>query len=136
MADFITVNKMEEDVLIEFYHCKSSKGENPGDRVEDVYEVCGQSVKCTIYTRPSKLFERINRRFTDKKGASIFLKGDIELFRSLVCEVPPATITFKIIAVQPGISADSITEKLGNVLGSVDDYLIRERHDHFYVMGS
>jgi superfamily II DNA or RNA helicase len=136
VADFIAISKGGEDVLIEFYHCKSTKSENPGDRVDDVYEVCGQSVKCTIYTRPSKLFERINRRFTDKKGASTFIKGDIELFRNLVCEVPPATITFKIIAVQPGISADSITEKLGNVLGAVDDYLVRERHEHFYVMGS
>ncbi|MDI4636913.1 MULTISPECIES: DEAD/DEAH box helicase [Halomonadaceae] len=136
VADFITITQNSKGVLIEFYHCKSTKGENPGDRVDDVYEVCGQSVKCTIYTRPSKLFERINRRFTDKKGASTFLKGDIGLFRSLVCEVPPATITFKVVAVQPGISAGSITEKLGNVLGSVDDYLIRERHEHFYVMGS
>lgn len=136
VADFITVNKDGESVLIEFYHCKSTKGNNPGDRVDDVYEVCGQSIKCTIYTRPSKLFERINRRFSDKKGASTFLKGDIELFRSLVCEVPPAAITFKIIAVQPGISANSITEKLGNILGAVDDYLVRERHEHFYIMGS
>ncbi|WP_394171205.1 DEAD/DEAH box helicase [Saccharospirillum alexandrii] len=136
VADFITVKQYSEEVVVEFYHCKSTKGINPGDRVDDVYEVCGQSVKCTIYTRPSKLFERINRRFTERKGASTFLKGDIEVFRSLVCEVPPASITFRVIAVQPGISANSITEKLGNVLGSVDDYLIRERHKHFCVMGS
>jgi superfamily II DNA or RNA helicase len=136
VADFITIKKVSEKVLIEFYHCKSTKSNTPGDRVDDVYEVCGQSIKSTIYTRPSKLFERINRRFTDRKGASTFLSGGIDLFRSLVCEVPAATITFKIIAVQPGISANSITEKLGNVLGAVDDYLIRERHEHFFIMGS
>ena len=136
VADFITIKQEDERILIEFYHCKSTKSSTPGDRVDDVYEVCGQSVKCTIYTRPSKLFDRISRRYSEKKGRSTFLNGDIELFRKLVCETPPATITFKIIAVQPGISADSITEKIGNILGAVDDYLVKERHDHFFIMGS
>ncbi|MBB6522281.1 DEAD/DEAH box helicase [Pseudoteredinibacter isoporae] len=136
IADFITVNRQDEGVLIEFYHCKKAGGLKPGDRVEDAYEVCGQSIKCTIYTRPSKLFERINYRFNERKGACTFIKGDLDTLRKLVCEVPPATITFRIIAVQPGISADSITGKLGNILASVDDYLIRERHDHFRILGS
>ncbi len=136
IADFIAVETIDSGILVKFYHCKKSGGLLPGDRVDDVYEVCGQSVKCTIYTRPSKLFERISYRFTEKKGMSTFLKGDLENLRQLICDKPPATIFFRIIAVQPGISPTSISGKLGNILASVDDYLVRERHEHFHVMGS
>ena len=136
IADFISVNKQEDTVLVKFYHCKKAGGSKPGDRVEDAYGVCGQSIKCTIFTRPSKLFERISNRFNGRKGESTFIKGNLELLRSLICETPPASIKFSIIAVQPGISAESITPKVSNILASVDDYLIREVHSHFEILGS
>jgi superfamily II DNA or RNA helicase len=136
IADFIAVQSNQDNVLVKFYHCKKSGGVSAGNRVEDAYEVCGQSIKCTIYTRPSKLFQRISYRFTEKKGMALFIKGDLETLRGYLCDTPPAKISFRIIAVQPGISRESITEKLGNILASVDDYLVRDRHDHFHIMGS
>lgn len=89
VADFITVQSDQERVLVEFYHCKKSGGMSAGDRVEDAYEVCGQSVKCTIYTRPSKLFQRISYRYTQKKGEALFIKGNLETLRGYLCDTPP-----------------------------------------------
>jgi len=55
MADFVLVREESESIQVEFYHCKGAGGPNVGNRVGDFYEVCGQSVKSSIYTSLSAL---------------------------------------------------------------------------------
>ncbi|MHA1216763.1 MAG: DEAD/DEAH box helicase, partial [Candidatus Thorarchaeota archaeon] len=45
VADFIRLRVTDHGGEVEFYHVKSSSGDAPGDRVSDVYEVCGQVVR-------------------------------------------------------------------------------------------
>lgn len=55
IADFLTAKIYEKHITIQLYHCKGAGGESPGDRVGDVYEVCGQVVKSTLWTELKRL---------------------------------------------------------------------------------
>lgn len=47
IADYIAVFESPEQVRVQLFHCKSAdKFPIPGDRVEELYEVIGQAVKC------------------------------------------------------------------------------------------
>ena len=40
---------MENEIHFEFYHCKYAHGNNPGGRLSDLYEVCGQAYLLDTY---------------------------------------------------------------------------------------
>ena len=44
LADFLTLASRVDDVLATLFHCKASSPRNPGERVDDLYEVCAQAV--------------------------------------------------------------------------------------------
>lgn len=136
IADFITISKSNHLLDVNFYHCKASGGDKPGDRVDDLYEVCGQSVKCLIFMRPSKLYEKIKYRFENNKGVAKFISGDIELLKDLLLNNPPVFIKFNIVVVQPGIDSTNISPKQSNILAATDDYLKRDIIQNFYIWGS
>ena len=47
---------------IKFYHCKKQNGPEPQCSIEDIYEVCGQAVKSTIWTNRKLLFKQLVTR--------------------------------------------------------------------------
>ena len=47
---------------IKFYHCKKQSGTEPQCSIEDIYEVCGQAVKSTIWTNKKLLFKQLVAR--------------------------------------------------------------------------
>ena len=55
-ADFMTVVRSPEgEPVISLYHCKGSGGSKPGDRVDDLFEVCGQAIKSTKWRNKRRL---------------------------------------------------------------------------------
>lgn len=120
-ADFVAFKRREDDGIdVLLYHCKGSSGDKPGNRVGDVYEVCGQAVKCVIFCDLPRLVARLAGRFNRKSGMAQFIKGDLAQLKALA-RVRPST--FQMIVVQPGVSRGNIEQRLSEVLGAADAHL-------------
>jgi superfamily II DNA or RNA helicase len=120
-ADFVAFKRREDGGIdVKLYHCKGSSGAEPGNRVGDVYEVCGQAVKCVIFCDLPRMVGRLAGRFSRKSGMAQFIKGDIDQLKALSRTRP---FTFQMIVVQPGISQMNIESKLSEVLGAANAHL-------------
>ena len=121
-ADFILMEESTNEIMIELYHVKGAGSDKIGDRVGDVYEVCGQAIKCLIWTRSKDtILSKLRMRTKAKPEKYIF--GDFEAMNGILDK--KKALKFKIIIVQPGISQSSISNKLGTLLAATDDYLRR-----------
>ncbi|MEZ4938765.1 MAG: DEAD/DEAH box helicase family protein [Crocinitomicaceae bacterium] len=68
VADFITLKSDTNSILVELYHVKGAGGAKPGDRVNDIYEVCGQAIKSLIWTKNKQIFlNKLKQRVKQKK---------------------------------------------------------------------
>lgn len=122
IADYITV-KVDSDIIrVTFYHAKASSGTDPGHRVEDLYEVCGQAVKSVQWLKLPNLFAQILER---KKA--VFISGTREDFEEFTSHFQnqPKIDEFKIIIVQPGISKAEVNPRMLEILAAADDYVRR-----------
>ena len=102
--------------------------------MDDVYEVCGQTVKSLIWVSINKLLARISDR-NSRRTDSTFLKGSKSELRMLVGKSKSMPVRFEIVAVQPGISQRKLPERMAYVLAAADDY-IRPQCDALRVMAS
>ena len=126
MADFVTLTKSNDDVMVTMYHVKGSGGNAPGDRVDDAYEVCGQVVKCLIWLKTKALLrKRILERIDRQCGESRLLKGSRNDVMNILADDLLVNLGYRIVVVQPGIPAASISEKIGHVLAAASDYVRR-----------
>ena len=120
-ADFITFSRPAEGVEVRFYHCKSSGGASPGNRVGDVYEVCGQAVKGLIWCDLRRLVARLLQRSRNGTGQAKFIRGD-EVLLATLANVAPAS--FEMVVVQPGIANAKPEQKIAEVLASANSYVV------------
>jgi hypothetical protein len=119
---------------LDLYHCKGSGGPNPGDRVGDVYEVCGQVVKSfNLIDNEEDLLKHVQRRVG---SGSRFVKGDIGLFEKLINQRGSRTLTYRFVIVQPGISKSQIGEDGCSVLAAADGYVLSIGAAKLIVLGS
>jgi len=120
-ADFVTFKARDDGgVDVRFYHCKGASGDAPGNRVADVYEVCGQAVKGFIWCDLRRLVKQLTSRFGRKTGMAQFIRGDEAQLKALAAAKPQ---TFQMIVVQPGIARGAIEPKLAEVLGAATAHL-------------
>ena len=49
-ADIVSIEETAETITIYLWHCKFAGGETAGERVDDLYEVCGQAEKSVKWT--------------------------------------------------------------------------------------
>jgi hypothetical protein len=61
------------------FHCTASSARNPGERVDDLYEVCGQAVKPAQWLDCKLMLGRLEERAAP---ASIFLRRNMEQART------------------------------------------------------
>ena len=133
IADFITINESSNRVFVTLYHIKGSGGANAGDRVNDVYEVCMQAVKSQSWTPNKNSFTKKVFDRTDGKPNK-FLVGNKHLFSQLMNK--QKLIVFSFVIVQPGISADSISDRISYILAATDDSLTTNGYEPLKVLGS
>lgn len=142
IADIITVKQYEEHISIQLYHLKFAKSGTMSHRVDDLYEVCGQTVKSVIwkFKESKEFFEHLLRRETKKrKGKScsrieLGTKDKISYFKEVAKKGYP--IVFEIFIVQPGLSSDSPTNEQLSLLGVVASYLKSKANIPLTVIGS
>jgi len=128
-ADVITIKKGKKEISVEFYHCKFSKEKTPGNRLEDLYQVCGQAQKSIHWMEsPIELFNHLFRRDPKTikgKSASRFERGTpekLEIIKKM--SHSDLEVTLSIFIVQPGISKKQIGRKQLELLGVTENYLM------------
>jgi superfamily II DNA or RNA helicase len=121
MADFLTVGIQNDTVIVKLLHVKGSGGAQPGNRVDDVYEVCGQVVKSLIWLRtPKQLLKKIQVR---RAKGSPWIKGTDQRLIQIFDQGVQLGFQLHIGLVQPGISKANLPERMGEVLASARAHL-------------
>lgn len=131
-ADFIVGQTEPGDRLaISLYHCKGAGGPVSGERVDDVYELAGQSVKSARFQRKDDLLRHIDRRTQVRRnqGHSPFLVGGRDDALNLIRAYDPISITLAVYAVQPGLSAGGLAETVRAVMAAANDSLTSQGVD-------
>ncbi|SHK52712.1 hypothetical protein SAMN02745194_05094, partial [Roseomonas rosea] len=133
-ADFVTMSRSGDGgVNVTFYHCKGSSGPSAGNRVGDVYEVCGQAVKGLVWCDIDRLVNRLEERKQRSRGQAQFIRGDLNLLRAMRARRP---VRFSMVVVQPGITGGGLEQKIAEVLAAASGHLVRAGHNELVVWGS
>lgn len=123
-ADFIVGQTLPGGRLgVSLYHCKGAGGQPSGERVDDVYELVGQSVKSVRYQRKETLLDHMERRTLVKDNGrySRFLSGDRDATLLAVRNRQPIDIQLNVIAVQPGLSAAVLADRVKAIMAAAND---------------
>ena len=118
IADFVTLETRTDDCLVSLFHCKGSSEPQPGERVADLYEVCGQAIKSARWIDRRLMAEGLHRR--NARG-SAFLRGTYEAFA--LCLSGDFPLSLQITLVQPGLSKAQSLTRAGPLLAAVDDFV-------------
>jgi hypothetical protein len=135
VADFVAVySEPSGRTRVELYHCKAAKSlPVPGDRVQDVYEVAGQAIKCLRLTRLGALRAHLRRRaLRTALGARRLVRGNLGLVDQLLADA--VAIAFTISIVQPGVGAEP-GAAISHLLASANAYLVGGQAGELRVIG-
>lgn len=135
IADFIALEETAAGQHVKMYHCKKSGAAQPGDRVDDLYEVAGQAVKSSMWLRPDELLEQLRYR-ASLPSIIGYLKGDEATASRLLGPEARRDLQFEIYIVQPGIHRDGRAERISQLLAAVDGHLLQGGVDRFGVICS
>lgn len=143
-SDIIAIKGYESEhnkLIFELYHCKFSSKEEPGGRLKDLYEVCGQAQRSYHWRHNAmELLNHMNRRNSNRLAQgnpTRFEKGgDHELLiiqnmlLSNYCD-----IEFHIYVVQPGIDKSKLdnNSEMLSLLGATD-LLLKRTGNEFYII--
>lgn len=141
-ADVITikVDDRRKIIDVEFYHCKFSGEENPGARVDDLYQVCGQSQKSIRWLINSReLFLHMPRREEKRRlegEATRIEVGDSDIIDEIFEKSSIYKTELKIFMVQPGLSKAKASEEQLELLAVTESYLKETYRIPFTVIAS
>ena len=135
IADYIAITGTERGVTVSFYHCKASGSARAGARVADLYEVCGQSVKSSMWMKHEALLNRFGHRamLSSIRG---YVRGDINTARELLRGDRRLPVEFEIFVVQPGVSSAGRSPEVSQLLAATNHYLVQGGIDRFRVLSS
>ena len=138
-ADLIAMREESKDsILIRLIHCKYSSEDNPGARITDIYELCGQAQKSIKWKHCGMAFfaDHIKRRESqwqvDRK--SRFIKGDFKDLVKIKKKARHSKIIFEIFIVQPGLSKAKVSEDILQLIGGTELYLKKTADAEFKVI--
>ena len=135
IADFITLDETDAGSRVKMYHCKASGAAQAGNRVDDLYEVCGQSVKSSVWIRTDQLLSRLKHRST-LPSVTGFIRGDEDAAARILAVQARQQTQFEIHIVQPSVLCQGRTENISNLLAATRDYLLNGGIEVFGVIGS
>lgn len=127
VADIVAIRKQGDELHVMLTHCKFSSEDDPGGRVADFYEVCGQAQRSTaarahVPTMFRKLIRRERHR-VQKYERHGFEVGDIETLYGLQDDAHRLTPVFTIAIAQPGLSKAKASDNLLQLLASTELYV-------------
>lgn len=139
VADLLFVRRDEGKLIIVLAHCKFSGGDEPGARVGDLYEVCGQAAKCHKAKSDVELtLRRAIRREVSRraKGRDGVLTGTLDLLRDIHDQCWRLDPDVTVVVAQPGLSAAAMSGAQSELLGCIDLYLSETYGSRFRVLCS
>ena len=126
-ADVVAVRREGIFLHVDLYHCKFAKDGTVGLRVEDLYQVCGQTQKSIRWRdKPERLFEHLRLREMKRLKVakpSRIEKGDARLLYELLNSSHLLTPVYRMFIVQPGLSKKDATTAQLRLLGATELYL-------------
>ncbi|HEU0029914.1 MAG TPA: hypothetical protein VFQ53_04720 [Kofleriaceae bacterium] len=119
IADYLAVRREASRVLVQLIHCKAA-GANPvpGNRVEDLFEVLGQAVKCRRWLDARRLIQQVKHRMTNTRQ-SRFIVGDVPTLETLLDDM--TQLAYEVVVVQPGLSTAPKTT-MADLVNAADAY--------------
>jgi hypothetical protein len=127
IADLVACRQADGRLHIMLVHCKYSGENDPGSRVADLYELCGQAQKSARWRgRSTMLFRQLIRRERNrvrKYDRSGLMRGTIQDLYRLDDEVPLLRPELEVRIVQPGLSAVRLTDVASQLLASTELYV-------------
>jgi hypothetical protein len=114
IADVVVLERLQQGpnarVRAHLMHCKASSDHQPGHRLNDLYEVVGQTIRSARWTHPDSLFRELARRWHHRPSIPV-ASGETpdEVARALDtwADNPPET-ELVVWTVQPGLSIHQI----------------------------
>lgn len=127
IGDIISISDLDDEILIDIYHCKFSSNATPGGRVEDLYEVCGQAQKSVNWAqKPHDIIRHLNHREglrISQKATSRFVVGSHELALKLLTKMNYFPVKINMHIVQPGLSKSKASNSQLQLLSVTENYL-------------
>jgi superfamily II DNA or RNA helicase len=147
-ADVVTIRLIGDraapsQIEVEFYHCKYSGGSSPGQRIKDLYEVCGQAQKSIWWMySPGKridLFTHLLRRDAQRElsgQASRLEVGSKDLLYTIREMSQLCLVSLQIYIVQPGLSKARVTRDQLELLSVTENHLMETFQLGFGIIAS
>jgi hypothetical protein len=110
IADVVVVERLaqapRERVRVHLMHCKGASRPQPTVRVDDLYEVIGQTVRSARWAHPQALFRELDRRWRERPSITIETDETPEQVTEILAAwaQQPVEADLYVWTVQPGIS--------------------------------
>lgn len=127
IADVVSIIDVADKITIQFYHCKYAHGDNPGARVADLYEVCGQAEKSIKWCQePPAIIDRLMKResLRARSGGTRFEFGNLRKIREIKNKMRIFPVKIEIYIVQPGVDSKDLSDDMLRILGGTASYLM------------
>lgn len=127
IADIVSIVDGKDKISVQFYHCKYAHGDNPGARVADLYEVCGQAEKSIKWCQePPAIIDRLMKRESSRvqSGGTRFEVGSLRKLREIKNKMRVFPTYIQIFIVQPGIDSTALTDGMLRILSGTASYLM------------
>ncbi len=114
IADVVAIERLaeapHESVRVNLMHCKGSSQPQPGHRLEDLYEVIGQTVRSARWTHPQALFRELDRRWHNRANITVETGESSEEVAAMfgAWAQQPVDVELYVWTVQPGVSRAQI----------------------------
>lgn len=138
-ADIVTIEEAQESITVFLWHCKYSSGTQPGHRVGDLYEVCGQAQKSVKWTWSlDRLIKHLIVRESKycRGRRSRFIRGSTHDLATLRKAARRKFVRFRIGIVQPGLSKATIPPDHLAIIGSTSSFVQCITDNPLLVVGS
>lgn len=139
LADVVLLRRVDETLEALLVHCKYSSQDDPGARIHDLYDVCGQAMKMNrAKSFPELMTRRLLRREQARQqaGHTGLIKGTPELLAAIVREARYRTLRATVVVVQPGMSKAKVSDDMLALLGGTERFLSDTYGMKFRVAGS
>ena len=127
VADVVAMKLDGNKIKFHLFHCKFSSADEPGARVKDLYEICGQAQKSV---RWAEKLDRLLKHFKSREASRTksgrptrFQKGEIEQLLKWLGRAKYLRPEFNITLVQPGYSKSRADVEHLRMIAATDTYL-------------
>lgn len=122
VADYISLSFVSGTPKIQLYHCKASGQAKAGSRVTDMYDVCGQAIKCAAWVGSERLLTQLKSRMKNKFSRCVV--GNIGELEKAFAPALRQKISLEVYIIQPGLSLSRKSTKIDELIAAMKSYTL------------